>query len=137
MDLAKRLLPIIVIFPTIIAIGSIGFRLVEGWNWADAIYMSIITVFTVGFTEVQPLTQSGELFTIFLILLGIGGITYTFSAVTNYFVAGELRGFLRGHRMRRYIDSLSSHFVVCGYGEMGRQVCKELHREGTADGSNI
>lgn len=132
MDLAKRLAPIIVIFPTIIVFGSIGFRLVEGWDWADAVYMSIITVFTVGFTEVQPLTQGGELFTIILILLGIGGITYTFSSVTKYFVAGEIKGFLRGHRMRRYIDSLSGHFVVCGYGEMGRQVCRELHREGTS-----
>jgi voltage-gated potassium channel len=94
--------------------------------------MSIITVFTVGFTEVQPLTQRGELFTIVLILLGLGGITYTFSAVTNYIVAGELRGLLRGHRMRRYIDSLSDHCVVCGYGEMGRQVCQELNRKGNS-----
>lgn len=130
MDLARRLFPVIVIFPTIIAIGSFGFHLVEGWNWADSFYMSIITVFTVGFTEVQPLTQRGELFTIVLILLGIGGITYTFSLITNYLVAGEIQGFLRGKRMRRYIDSLSDHCVVCGYGEMGRQVCKELHRKG-------
>jgi voltage-gated potassium channel len=130
MDFVRRLFPVMVIFPAIIAIGSIGFRLVEGWNWADSLYMSIITVFTVGFTEVRPLSQQGELFTIVLILLGLGGITYTFSAVTNYVVAGELRSFLRGHRMRRYIDSLSHHYVVCGYGEMGRQVSKELHREG-------
>jgi len=130
MDLVKRLFPVIVVFPTIITIGTIGFRLVEGWNWADSIYMSIITVFTVGFTEVRPLTQNGELFTVVLILLGLGGITYTFSTITNYIIAGELRGFLRGQRMRRYIDSLSEHYVVCGYGEMGRQVCKELHRKG-------
>jgi voltage-gated potassium channel len=132
MDLVRRLFPVMVIFPAIIAIGSIGFRMVEGWNWADSLYMSVITVFTVGFAEVQPLTQQGEIFTIVLILLGLGGITYTFSAVTNYVVAGELRGLLRGHRMRRYIDSLTNHYVVCGYGEMGRQVCKELHRAGKA-----
>jgi voltage-gated potassium channel len=130
MDLVKRLVPVLIIFHTIIAIGTIGFHLVEGWNWADSIYMSIITVFTVGFTEVQPLSQRGEIFTIVLILLGLGGITYTFSAITNYIVAGEVRGLLKGRRMRRYIDSLSGHFVVCGYGEMGRQVCKELRRQG-------
>jgi len=130
MDLAKRLVPVIVIFPTIISVGTFGFHLVEGWNFGDSLYMSIITVFTVGFTEVQPLSQLGELFTIALILLGLGGITYTFSAITNYVVAGEVRGFLRGHRMRRYIDSLSGHYVICGYGEMGRQVCRELHRKG-------
>ena len=129
MDFTRRLIPIVIIFPAIIAIGSLGYRWLEGWNWADTLYMSIITVFTVGFTEVQPLTKHSEIFTIVLILLGLGGITYTFSAITNYVVAGELRGFLKGHRMRRYMDSLSEHLVVCGYGEMGRQVCKELQRK--------
>ena len=130
MELLNRLAPVVVIFPAIIAIGTAGFRLVEGWDWADAVYMSIITVFTVGFTEVHPLTQRGEVFTIVLILLGLGGITYTFSAITNYIVAGELKDILKGRRMRRYIDSVSEHSVVCGYGEMGRQVCKELRRKG-------
>ena len=120
----------VVIFPSVIAFGGLGFRIVEGWGWADALYMSIITVFTVGFTEVQPLTQRGEVFTILLILLGLGAITYTFSAVTNYVVVGELRGLLRGHRMKRDVDALREHFVVCGYGEMGRQVCRELTSKG-------
>ena len=130
MDLIRRLVPAIILFPAIIAIGSLGYHLIEEWNWADSLYMSIITVFTVGFTEVQPLTKRGEIFTIVLILSGLGAITYTFSAITNHVIAGELRGFLRGQRMRRYIDALSEHFVVCGYGEMGRQVCRELQRKG-------
>jgi voltage-gated potassium channel len=130
MNLAKRLVPVVIIFPAILAIGGIGYRTIESWAWSDSIYMAIITVFTVGFSEVHPLSLEGRLFTAFLILLGVGGLTYTFGTVSNYVIAGELRGFLRERRMKRIIDSLSGHFVICGYGEMGRQVCRELYRQG-------
>lgn len=129
-NLAKRLIPIAVVFPLIIVIGTFGYRLIEFWPWSDSFYMAVITVSTVGFSEVHPLSTHGRLFTGILILLGVGAITLSVGLITNYFLAGELQGILRGRRMQRIIDSLSGHYIVCGYGEMGHQVCRELRRKG-------
>ncbi len=130
MSLERRLLNIGLIFGFIIIIGSTGYKLIEGWPWVDAFYMSIITVTTVGFGEIHPLTQGGRLFTAVLILLGVGVITYAFSALTNYVVAGELQGVLEKRRMTRQIKSIQGHYIVCGFGRVGHQVCAELKREG-------
>jgi voltage-gated potassium channel len=129
---AKQLLLVAIIFPSIILFGAAGLRSLEGWSWADALYMSVITITTVGFGEVHPLSSAGRIFTALLILLGVGGITFTFGAITNYLVAGELRGILKERKMRRVIDSLRGQYIVCGYGEMGRQVCRELNQAGHA-----
>jgi voltage-gated potassium channel len=129
MSLERRLLNVGLIFGSIIIIGGIGYKLVEGWSWIDAFYMAIITVTTVGFGEIHPLTPAGRLFTAILILLGVGGITYTFSALTYYVIAGELQGVLERRRMARQIKSMRGHFIVCGFGRVGHQVCAELKRE--------
>lgn len=128
--MTKRLIPIVVVFPSIILIGTVGYRIIEFWPWTDSLYMSVITVTTVGFSEVHPLSTNGRIFTGALIMLGVGAITLSVGLITNYFLAGELQGILRGKRMQRIIDSLSGHYVVCGYGEVGHQVCRELAREG-------
>ncbi len=128
--MTKRLILIVVVFPSVILIGTIGYHLIEFWPWSDSFYMSVITVTTVGFSEVHPLSTNGRLFTGALIILGVGAITFSIGLITNYFLAGELQGILRGKRMQRIIDSLSGHYVVCGYGEMGHQVCRELGRKG-------
>lgn len=130
MSLERRLLNIGLIFALIIAVGGFGYELIEGWPWQDAFYMAIITVTTVGFGEIRPLTQNGRLFTAVLILLGVGGITYSFSALTNYVIAGELRGVLEKRSMARRIKLLQGHYIVCGFGRVGHQVCAELKREG-------
>jgi len=130
MSLERRLLNIGLIFAVIIALGGVGYAFIEGWPWIDAFYMAIITVTTVGFSEVRPLTPGGRLFTAMLILLGVGGITYSFSALTNYVIAGELQGVLEARRMKRRIGSLTGHYVVCGFGRVGYQVCAELNWEG-------
>jgi voltage-gated potassium channel len=130
MSLERRLLNVCLIFGSIIIFGGTGYKLVEGWSWIDSFYMAIITVTTVGFGEIYPLTPAGRLFTVVLILLGVGGITYTFSALTNYVIAGELQGILEKRRMTRQIKSLRGHFIVCGFGRVGHQVCAELKREG-------
>ena len=129
MSLERRLLNIGLIFAVIIALGGVGYAFIEGWPWIDAFYMAIITVTTVGFGEVQPLTQAGRLFTAMLIVLGVGGITYSFSALTNYVIAGELRGVLEGRGMKRRIQALKDHYIVCGFGRVGHQVCGELKWE--------
>lgn len=130
MNLARRLAVIVGVFISILGIGTLGFHLIEGWPWLDSIYMSVITVTTVGFAEVRPPSTSGQIFTMLLIVLGVGGITYTFTAVTNYIIQGELQGIIEERRMNRTIRALKNHYVVCGYGEMGEEVCLELEREG-------
>jgi voltage-gated potassium channel len=130
MSLERRLLNIGLIFGSIIVLGGVGYALIEGWPWIDAFYMAIITVTTVGFAEVHPLTPAGRLFTAVLIMLGVGGITYSFSALTTYVIAGELQGVLETRRMKHQIGSMMEHYIVCGFGRVGYQVCAELKREG-------
>ncbi|MGD8491270.1 MAG: potassium channel protein [Anaerolineae bacterium] len=130
MSLERRLLRIGLIFVAVITFGAIGFALIEGWTWIDAFYMAVITVTTVGFAEVHPLSQAGKLFTSVLILLGVGAITYAFTALTNYVIAGELGDVLKGIRMKRQIQSIRDHYIVCGFGRVGQQVCSQLSQEG-------
>lgn len=128
MVLLKRLFPALVVFSAIILLGTAGYRWIETWSLVDCLYMAVITISTVGFSEVGPLSPKGQVFTIGLIVLGVGTITYAISSLTDVLVAGEIRGLLRIRRMKHLIDKLSGHYVVCGYGEMGRQICRELTR---------
>jgi voltage-gated potassium channel len=130
MNLERHLATIALIFIAILAVGSIGYVLIEGWPWADALYMSVITVTTVGFGEVNPLSRAGQLFTSVLIVLGVGAITYSFTALANYLIAGELGDVLEEFRMKRQIDTLENHYVVCGFGRVGQEVCAQLRQEG-------
>lgn len=130
MVLLKRLVPALVVFATIILLGTAGYRWIESWSLVDSFYMAVITISTVGFGEVSPLSPQGEAFTIVLIVLGVGTITYAITSLTDVLIAGELRGLLRSRRMKHLIDKLAGHYVVCGYGEMGRQICRELARSG-------
>jgi voltage-gated potassium channel len=130
MGLERRLLRIALVFALIFVLGGVGYALIEGWSWIDAFYMAIITVTTVGFAEVHPLTPAGRLFTSALIILGVSGITYAFTALTNYMIAGEFGDVLGGIRMKHQIKALQDHFVVCGFGRVGQQVCTQLRQEG-------
>jgi voltage-gated potassium channel len=130
MNLKRRVMDISLVFGLIIALGGIGYWLIEGWSFLDSLYMAVITVTTVGFAEVHPLSPTGRVFTAALIVLGVGGITFAFSALTNYIIAGELGGVLEKRRMTRRVSALREHYIVCGFGRVGYQVCVELKREG-------
>lgn len=130
MRLKRRLIIIVSLFLGTLTAGTLGYRIIEGWPFIDSLYMAVITVTTVGFSEVHPLSDAGRVFTAFLILLGVGTITYSFGALTNYIIAGELRGFLGERKMKRLIASMKNHMLICGYGRMGHEVCLELLREG-------
>lgn len=106
--------------------GTLGYMLIESWAWQDALFMTVITLSSVGYSEVHELSRSGEIFTIGLIVLGVGGIAYTFTALADYVVAGELNGALRRQRMQRSINQMRQHYVVCGFGRVGQQVVSGL-----------
>lgn len=104
--------------------------LLEGLSLLDALYMTIITISTVGFQEVRPLSTDGRLFTMVLVLLGVGAGAYTFGTIAEFLIAGELAGTLKRRRLMRAIERLHGHYVVCGYGRVGEQVARGLTDEG-------
>ena len=108
--------------------GAVGYMLIEHMSVLDAFYMSVITISTVGFSEVKPLSSTGRLFTIGLIVTGVGSAIYLFSAIGELVVEGRLREFLGKRAMNRKIHSLTEHVIVCGFGRFGRAVVEELIR---------
>jgi len=100
--------------------------LIEGWNFLDSIYMTIITLSTVGYGEVHEVGPGGRIFTVFLILFGIMLITYTAGWVTKNFIEGELREILGRRKLGKQIKSLRDHYIICGYGRIGKIICQEL-----------
>ena len=124
--LTRRLLIVGIAFAIILVAGTVGYILLEDWSLFDAAYMTFITVSTVGFGEVLPLSRGGRLFTIVLIVTGVGAAAYAFGSLTDYIVTGELQGTISARRLRGRMDKLSNHYIVCGYGRVGQQVVQEL-----------
>jgi voltage-gated potassium channel len=111
-----------ILFFTIV-IGTAGYMIIEKWHILDAIYMTIITISTTGFAETHPLSQPGRLFTIVLIVMGIGSIAYTGGRAAQLLFETQL---YRRRKMSKKVEQLSNHYIVCGYGRMGRFICEEL-----------
>jgi voltage-gated potassium channel len=111
-------------------IGVSGFMFFEGYDFFEAIYMTVITVTTVGFNEVKPLSFEGRIFTVFLILGSFGTFAYTITEATKYVVDGEFRRLLLHIRVDRTISKLENHTILCGYGRNGRQAYQTLTENG-------
>ncbi|MGF1512652.1 MAG: potassium channel family protein [Elainellaceae cyanobacterium] len=114
----------------ITSIGTLGYHLIEGWSWIDSAYMTIITMSTVGFTEVQPLSATGRLFTITLILLGVVSIGYIVNHFTEAVLQGSFQEGIRLRQQRRLLNTLNQHYIICGFGRTGRNIAVEFAAEG-------
>jgi voltage-gated potassium channel len=114
----------------LVGIGVAGYRLLEGFSLLDSLYMTVITLTTVGFGEVHVLTPAGRVFTMLLILGGGGIAAYTLSASVDYFASGQWSAHWAARRNRKMLDSLSGHIIVCGFGRVGRFVAQDLKSEG-------
>ena len=114
----------------ILAVGTLGYRLIEGARWWDSFYMTVITLTTVGYGEVFPLSRAGEAFTVALLATGLGLILLVATEVARGVLAGELRQALGRARRSRMIEHMTGHQIVCGWGRMGRSVVEELRRNG-------
>jgi voltage-gated potassium channel len=110
----------------IIVTGMTGYTLLERWTPLEALYMTVITISSVGFMEVHPLTASGRIFTIFLILCGSGVLIYSVSLITAFIVEGELSDVIRRRKMNKRISALRGHIIVCGTDKTGLYVIEEL-----------
>jgi voltage-gated potassium channel len=114
----------------VLAFGSMGFHWLEQYSWLEAIYMTTITVSTVGYGEVRPLGDSGRIFVMVLIVMGVGTILYILTASTQFMVEGRLKSILGRRSVERTIRSLSDHYIVCGYGRIGALVSEMLIEAG-------
>lgn len=103
--------------------------LIESWEFLDALYMTIITISTVGFSEVHHISKAGRLFTIVLVFFGVGFTLYIAAAVVQFMVEGRIRIILGRRRLEKKIDRMKNHYIVCGYGRIGRVLCKNLKRK--------
>jgi voltage-gated potassium channel len=114
----------------IVLTGTLWYWLVEKWPLADALYMTVITLSSVGFGEINPLGERGRLFTICLILMGLITIGYIVNRFTEAFIQGYFQEGIRLRQEKTEIDSLEQHYIVCGFGRTGRHVAKEFMAEG-------
>jgi voltage-gated potassium channel len=102
---------------------------IEDWSFLDSLYMTVITITTVGFREVGQLSRSGQIFTMVLIVVGVGGALYTLTLIVSYVIEGEFRGTLWRRRMENTIKHLHGHFILCGYDRVGREVAIRFKQE--------
>lgn len=126
---ARRLLPPILVILLLITLGTLGYMALEGWPLGDALYMTIITLSTVGYGEVHALDGPGRAFTSFLILGGVGTLAYGLTTVTRSIVEGEMSGRVLRQQLQRHIRVLHGHVIVCGYGRVGAAVAAQLRHE--------
>ncbi len=129
MNPGRRLVVGLAIVVGLTLFGSAGYMLIERMSFIDALYMTVITITTVGYQEVKPLDTAGRIFTMAIIFVGVGTAYYVFAAVTETVVSGQLREFVGKSAMNRRIQQLEGHVIVCGYGRFGRIVADQLKRD--------
>ena len=131
---------ILILIPTVLMIGgTVGYYLLEDrYSLFDAFYMTVITLTTVGYEEVHPpLSLPGRVFTIALLLVGVLTFFYTVTELVRVVISGEVQQLLGRRRMARSLAEMKNHMIICGYGRMGRHVCREFSRAGCRSSSSI
>jgi voltage-gated potassium channel len=112
----------------IVAMGTFGYVILEGWSYLDSIYMTVITLTTVGFSEVHPVSDQGRVLTMTILVSGIGVGAYLLGTITQILVEGQLLHVMGRKKLERRIRALKGHYIICGYGRMGRIVCQEIKK---------
>ena len=128
--LLRRLVFIATLIAVTLATGTIGFYVIEGYSPFDAFYMTLITITTVGYAEIHPLSHAGRIFNSFLIFFGVTTLFFAIGAMTQSIIELELGEYFGKRRHKRMIDKLDRHFIICGYGRVGRNAAHELQRSG-------
>lgn len=110
----------------VLCIGVFGYRFISGYSWIDAVYMTVITITTVGFSEIKPLDTESKIFTIFLILSSVVIVGYAISIITEYILSKNNFEDIKQRKMQKKIDAMTNHIIICGYGRNGKQAAKKL-----------
>lgn len=130
MSRGRPLVLAFLVLVTVTSIGVTGYAVIEGAGFLDALYMTVITISTVGFAEVFELSDAGRIFTVILIIVGVGGALYTAGTAVEIAFGRLLGGEMLRRRMQRLIDGLDDHVIVCGFGRVGRNTWRALRDEG-------
>jgi voltage-gated potassium channel len=125
---ALRVLVAFVLLFLLVAVGTVGYRLIEGWSLEDSLYMTFITMTTVGFGEVRPLSPLGQQFTMVFLVLSIGTFGYSVTVLISFFFEGQIVQAMRERRMKRSIRRIRDHYIICGGGDVGREIAREFQR---------
>jgi voltage-gated potassium channel len=123
---AKHFVISILLAILLVLCGTLGYIIIEEWPPLDALYMTVITLATVGYGEVHRVSPAGQIYTIILIITGVGFFLYVVGAVIQFMVEGRVRILLGRRRLDRQISRLKNHYIVCGYGRIGKVICNKL-----------
>ncbi len=126
MDRTTYLVIGILFFVLMVLGGAVGYMVIEGWSFTDALYMTVITLSTVGYGEVQRLSSTGRMFTMVLIILGVGFAFYFAGSIIRFMVEGRIREILGRRKLERKINAQKGHYIICGYGRVGTAICETL-----------
>jgi len=114
----------------VILSGTVGYSIIEGWTLFDSLYMTVITLSTIGYQEVRPLSFTGRAFTIILVFVGVGAVAYGINNGIRIVFEGEIQKAFGRRKLEKRLKSIKNHFIVCGYGRMGKIICNELKAKG-------
>jgi voltage-gated potassium channel len=120
---------LIMLAALLVITGTLGYILIEGWAILDALFMTIITLATVGYGEVHALSRTGQVYTIFLIVMGVSFFLYVAGAIIQFMVEGRMLILMGRRRLDRKIARLKNHYIICGYGRIGKVICEKLRHE--------
>jgi voltage-gated potassium channel len=126
--LVRRIILITGLLCFTLAVGTVGFEVIEGYSWFESFYMTLTTITTVGYQELRPLSHAGRVFNSFLILFGVSAMFLAVGAMTQTIIEIELQDRYGKRRKRRMINNLHGHFIICGFGRVGRHASYEFQR---------
>ncbi len=128
MDVAVREIVVVSLFLCVLIVtGTVGYILIEGWNWIDGLYFTFITLTTIGFEEIHELSTYGRFFTICIAVFGIGAAAFIAGRTAQLLLVGRR---IRERQMKRQISHMKNHYIICGYGRVGKRIAKDLLRSG-------
>ncbi len=128
----RRIILIAALLALTLFVGTLGFRVLEGYPLFDAFYMTLITITTVGYQEIRPLSQAGRVFNSFLIFFGVSAMFFAVGAMTQTIIEMQLEDRYGERKKKRTIMQMKDHFIVCGFGRVGRNAAFELQRTGAS-----
>ena len=126
----KKLIFSLTLIIIVLLSGTAGYYFIEGWNLFDSLYMTVITLSTVGFHEIEPLSKAGKAFTIGFIFFSLSVVAYAVNYGVKAIFEGEFQEVFGRRKLKKTLESLENHYIVCGYGRMGKVICNELKLKG-------